>query len=66
MTRKLIVWIVGIVLMQLLGCAAPRHSTLVVIAEGQTCRTALKPLVNGFEPGGTAGASIRAEYHVWQ
>lgn len=63
--RKILLVLSVIVLVQLLGCASPRHSTLVVIAEGRLAsHTAYKPTLSGLEALGAADAVVRAEYHV--
>ena len=63
--RKILTVLSFIVLVQLFGCAAPRHSTLVVIAEGRVAsHTVYKPTLSGLEAEGAADAVVRAEYHV--
>lgn len=63
--RKILLVLSFIVLMQFLGCASPRQSTLVVIAEGRVAsHTVHKPDISGSNDRGGADAVVRAEYHV--
>jgi len=63
--RKILIVLSIIVLVQFLGCASPRHSTLVVIAEGRVAsHTVYKPDISGLDAYERADAVVRAEYHV--